>query len=146
MTDTDSEGRAWDWLEDADDVIVREQSAVAIYPGPDGVVIRRRGDLWNGGGDDVICFTIEQAPAVATAILEAAGLDATALTPERTGGSVNTDDKTAAKRQRRYCERKKKELTPDIFDRADRDDRNAVTRADRDVTDRDAVTREAACQ
>ncbi len=76
------ESREFDWLEDAGDAIVRTQSAVAVYPGPAGVVIRRRGDYWSDEGDDIIWFSVEQAPAIALAILEAAGLDATTLTPE----------------------------------------------------------------
>ncbi len=136
MTDieTAGEGREFDWLEDAGDVIVRSQPAVAVYPGPAGVVIRRQGDHWNGDGDDVIWFTTEHAPAVAAPILEAAGLDPTALAPEPTLRRTKAKDPTAAGRQRRHRERKKKESTPepDIFGRD-------VTPEDRDVTDRDGV-------
>ncbi len=136
MTDieTADEGREFDWLEDPGDVVVRAPSAVAVYPGPAGVVIRRPGDHWNGDGDDVTWFTTEHAPAVAAAILEAAGLDATALAPAPTRVGSKPKDSTAAGRQRRYRERQKRESPPDIFDRADRDDR--------DVTDRDTATRD----
>ena len=131
MTDTDSAGRAWDWQDDADDVIVRGQSAIACYLNPAGdIVLRQHGDYFDE--DAWIWFAVEQAPAVAAAIIEAAGLDATALAPEPT---QKPKDTTAAGRQRRYRKRKKKEPSPepDIFDRDDRD----VTR---DVTDRDTVT------
>ncbi len=121
MTDieTAGEGREFDWLEYAGDVIVRSQPAVSVYPGPAGVVIRRQGNYWTGDGDDVIWFAAEQAPAIAAAILEAAGLDATALDPEPTLRRTKAKDPTAAGRQRRHRERKKKESTPepDIFDR-----------------------------
>ena len=66
-------GREFDWLEDAGDVIVRSQPAVAVYPGPSGIVIRSRGDLWSDDGDGVVWFAVEHAPAVAAAILDAAG-------------------------------------------------------------------------
>ncbi len=79
------ESREFDWLEDASDVVVREQAAIAIYPGPAGVVIRRQGDQLYGHGDALISFSVEHAPAIAAAILEAAGLDATALAPKRPG-------------------------------------------------------------
>lgn len=73
------ESHEFDWLDDADDVIVQSQSAVAVYPGPAGVVIRRQGDHWGGNEDNVVWFATEHAIIVAVAILEAAGLDATAL-------------------------------------------------------------------
>ena len=41
-----------------------------------------QGELWNGNEDDVIWFSTDHAAAVAAAILEAAGLDATALASE----------------------------------------------------------------
>ena len=80
--ESEDEGRAFDWLEDAGDLIVRSQPAVAVYPGPTGIVIRRQGEHWNGNEDDVIWFSTDHAAAVAAAILEAAGLDATALASE----------------------------------------------------------------
>ena len=130
MTDTVGEAHTWNWREDAGDVIVRAQPAIACYLNPAGdIVLRQHGDYFDD--DAWIWFAVEQAPAVAAAILEAAGLDATALAPEPT---QKPKDTTAAGRQRRYRKRQKKELTlePDIFDRDDRD----VTR---DVTDRDTV-------
>ena len=121
MTDIESadESREFDWREDAGDVVVRSQPAIAIYPSPAGVVIRRQGDLWCGDGDDVIWFAVEQAPVIAAAILAAANLDATALASEPTQGDGNPRDATGAARQRRYRDRKKKEPAPqpDIFDR-----------------------------
>ena len=128
MKDTVGEGHTWDWLEDADDVVVRSQPAVAVYPGPAGVVIRRQGD-WNDD-DDVIWFGINQAPAIAKAIMAAAGLDIADLAPEPAQVAFKPMGSTAAARQKRYRERKKKEPArePDIFDH---DDRNGVTPEDR---------------
>ena len=119
----DSESRDFDWLEDASDVVVREQAAVAVYPGPAGVVIRRQGDQLYGDGDDVISFSVEDAPAVAAAILEAAGLDATVLASgtTRVDSKPKGKDPTAAERQRRRRKRQREEPTADIFDSADRD-------------------------
>ena len=132
----DSESREFDWLDD--DVIVRQQPAIAIYRNPVGdVVLRQRGDDFYGD-DSWVWFRIEHAPAVAAAILELANLDATALTPGPTLRRTKAKDPTAAGRQRRYREKQKKELTPepDIFDR------DTVTPEDRDVTpeERDTVT------
>ena len=128
------ESREFDWLQDAGDVVVRSQPAIAIYPGPAGVIIRRQGDICDDG-DDVIWFAAEQAPAIAAAIMEAAGLDAKAMAPEPTRKPKDT---TAAGRQRRYRERQKKESTPepDIFGR---DVTRDVTPEDRDATPRDGV-------
>ena len=105
-----SEGREFDWRDDADDVIVRSQPAIAIYPGPAGVVIRRQGD-WCDDDDGVVWFGVDQAPAIAAAILETAGLDATALVPEP---APKPKDSTAAARQRRRRARQKEEATLDL--------------------------------
>ena len=99
-----------------------------LYSGPVGVVIRRQGHLYCDG-DDVVWFAAEQAPAIAAAILEAAGLDPTALASEATRVGSKPKDSTAAERQRRYRECQKKESTADSFHRDDRD-----------VTNRDTVT------
>ncbi len=119
----DNESRDFDWLNDAGDVIVRAQSAIAIYPGPSGVVIRRQGDLWSGDGDDVIWFRPEDAPAIAAAILTAVGLDPTVLASgtTRVDSKPKGKDPTAAERQRRRRKRQREEPTADIFDSADRD-------------------------
>ena len=116
------ESREFEWLQDAGDVVIQAQPAVAVNTGPAGVVIRRQADEFDemyGHGDILISFSIEHAPAIAAAILEAAGLDATALDPEPTLRRTKAKDPTAAGRQRRHRERKKKESTPepDIFDR-----------------------------
>ena len=129
----DSAGRAWDWGDDDADVVVRSQPAVAVYPGPAGIVIRLQGDF-NDDDDGVVWFGVDQAPAVAAAILEAAGLDAADLAPETAQDATKPMASTAAQRQKRYRDRKKMEPTPepDIFDRdvtdtvTDRDDRNGV--------------------
>ena len=134
---TADEGRAWDWTDDAGDVVVPEQPAVAVYLNPKGdVVLRQRGDVFDD--DSWIWFGSEHAIAIAGAILEAAGIaPELAPGPATSCGDTRPKDSTAARRQKRYRERKKKELTPDIFDRDDRDDRD-VTR--NGVTPRDGVT------
>ena len=108
------ESREFDWLEDDGDVVVRAQSAIAIYPGPSGVVIRRQGDLWSGDGDDVIWFDPQHAPAVAMAILEAVGLDAAVLTPEPARSSSKRKGASGAERQK-----KEQPSEPDLLERND---------------------------
>ena len=112
MTDTETadESHEFDWLDDGDDVVVRSQPAIAIYAGPAGVVIRRQGELY-GDGDDVVWFSVEQAPVIAAAIMAAAGLDATALTPEPIPAGSKPKDGTGAERQKRYRERKREGVT-----------------------------------
>ena len=125
---TDGEGRPWDWHDDADDVIVPDQPPVACYVNPKGAVVLRQRDDWPSDDDPIIWFAVEHAPAVAAAILDAAGIDATALAPEPAQVASKAKDPTGAERQQRR-RRKKKESTPDIFDRDDRDgDRDTVTR------------------
>ena len=124
------ESCAWDWRDDADDLVVPEQPAIAVYTNPaDAVVIRQQG-TWNDD-DAWIWFSPDHAPAIAKAILEAAGLDATALTPEP-AQVVKPRDATGAERQRRHRERQKKESTaePGMFDRNDRDVTATVTPRD----------------
>ena len=78
---TADEGRAWDWTDDAGDVVVPEQPAVAVYLNPKGdVVLRQRGDVFDD--DSWIWFGSEHAVVIAGAILAAAGLDAAALAPK----------------------------------------------------------------
>ncbi len=112
---------AWAALEDAGDVVVAEQPPVAVYTNPKGaVVVRQRGD--DRDDDDAwIWFAPEHAPAVAAAIMAAAGLDATDiadLAPEPAQDASKPTASTAAERQRRYRQRKKKE--PALFDGDDR--------------------------
>ncbi len=119
---TAGEGRAWDWTDDAGDVIVPAQPAIACYVNTAGnIVLRQQGDAFD---EDVwIWFDPQHAPAVAMAILEAAGLDTTAFAPEpaRACGKPKGKDPTAAERQRRRRKRQREEPTADIFDSADRD-------------------------
>ncbi len=121
----DSNGRTWDWLDDDADIVVKAQPAVAIYAGPAGVVIRRQGD-WNDDDDGVVWFGVDQAHAVAKAILEAADLDATALAPEPAQDATKPMACTGAERQKRYRQRKKKE--PALFDGEGSDVTRDVTR------------------
>ena len=119
-------GTEFDW-HDANEVIVREQPAIAVYINPAGdIVLRQRGDCFDD--DAWIWFHPEHAAAVAAAILEAAALDAPVSTPEPTQVDSKPKDSTGAGRQRRYRERKKKESTSELFDREDRDvTRDTVT-------------------
>ncbi len=120
--------RGFDWLDDVGDIVVPEQPAIACNPNPKGAIVLRQ----DTEDDHFVWFHPEHAAAVAAAILEAAGLDTTALIPEAAQVDSKSKDPSAAGRQRRYRERKKKQPTPepDIFDRD-------VTR---DVTDRNTVT------
>lgn len=125
MADTGS--HEFDWVEDAGDVVIQAQAALAVYPGPGGVVIRRQADEFDemyGHGDGVISFSVEHAPAIAAAILDAAAL---APKPARAGSQPK--DGTGAERQRRRRARQKKEPEPALFN-------PAVTRD----ADRDSVT------
>lgn len=133
----DSNGRPWDWSEDADDIVVKAQPAVAVYPGPSGIVIRRQGD-WNDDDDEVIWFGVDQALAVAAAILKAAGLDIADLVPEPGQARVKPRDATGAERQRRRRTRQKQEKTAALFDC---DVTDGVTPEDRDAVT-DTVTRD----
>ena len=90
-------GREFDWAEDKGDVIIEEQMAVAVYPGELGVVVRQRAD-WSREDDDVILFPNQMAPAIAKAILTAAGFDATALAPELTQVGGKPKDSTTTER------------------------------------------------
>ena len=129
----DSAGRAWCWSDDADDIVVKGQPAIAIYAGPAGIIIRRQGD-WDEHDDDVIWFGVDQALAVAAAILEAASLDVADIAepaPKPAPCATKPKDSTGAERQRRRRARQKEEPTLDI----DRDEnRDTVTET---VTPRD---------
>lgn len=71
--------REFDWR-DTDSLIVPSQDAIAVYTAQQGGVVLRqqRNDLSRDGEDDIIWFGAEHAPAIAAAILKAAGLDGTA--------------------------------------------------------------------
>ncbi len=138
----DNEGHSWDWGDDAGDVVVEAQPGIAVYAGPAGVVIRRQGD-WDEHDDGLVWFGIEHARAVASAILDVAGYEASAPAPKPDGGKSKNN--AGAQRQRRYRESKKKDPAPEpaLFER------DAVTAAERDtvtdgVTDTvtDTVTRD----
>ncbi len=132
------EGRAWSWTDDAGDVVVPDHPPVAVYVNPEAAVVVRQRAHWPDEDDPWIWFAPQHAPAIAAAILEAAGLDATAMMLESTQVGSKASDKTAAGRQRRYRERKKKDpaIEPDLLDRNARDDR--------DVAERNGVTRDSA--
>ena len=117
------EGRDFDWA--AVDVVVPEQAAIAVYVNPTGDVVVRQCGAWSDDADASIWFSPGHALAVAKAILAAAGLDAANiadLAPEPAQDATKPMASTAAARQKRYRQRKKKE--PALFD----SDESDVTR------------------
>ncbi len=101
------DGRAWDWSDDARDLVVQEQPAIAVYTNPANAVVIRQAGAWNDDEDAWIWFSPDHALAIAKAILEAAGLDAMALAPEPEQAASKAKDPTAAERQRRRRARQK---------------------------------------
>ena len=112
----DTETHEFDWTDDDADIVVKAQPAIAIYAGPAGVIIRRQGD-WDEHDDGVVWFGVDQALAVAKAIMAAAELHAKDPEPARVASNISNS--TAAARQKRYRDRKKKE--PALFDGEERD-------------------------
>lgn len=120
-----SNSRDFDWIDSAEDVVVPEQAAIAVYLNPRGDVVIRQQAQYHPDEDTWIVVAPDRAQAVADAIVEAARLavyhpedDELAPPAERTAAVPK--DPTAAERQRRYRERH----------------RNSHG-ADRDVTGRD---------
>lgn len=90
-----NEDREFDWRADAEDVVLPDQPATAVYVNPRGAVVIRQtvehdDDVW-------IIVQPSNAAALAKAILRAAGLTEDALE-----ASPAPKDRTAAERQRRY--------------------------------------------
>ena len=97
-----SDSLEFDWYDVAvaADIIIPEQPAIACYTNTNGgIVLRQAGHFFGSPDDQWIFFHPQHARALATAILEEAGLDVDARTPSK--------DCTAAERQRRYRERKR---------------------------------------
>lgn len=106
--DDKSTGSEFDWRRDADDVVIREQLAIAVYENPAGDLVIRQAD-WPDD-DSIIIVAKSNAAALARAILRAAGQ--IEVFPELLGspfdGASKGDrpkDPTAAARQKRYRER-----------------------------------------
>ncbi len=134
-------GAEFDWLEYADDVVVPEQMAIAVYHNPTGnVVVRQQG--WPDE-DVVIILERRNAAALAHAILEAAEFDdepvallappsTSATEPELELSVTKPKDPAAAERSRRYRNRKR-DTERDIRD-IDRDATVTHRDGDLDVT------------
>ena len=127
----DNNGRPWNWTDDASDTIVPQQPPIACYLNTgDQIVLRQRGDCFND--DAWIWLNTNHAAALATAILELAGLDIADLAPEPAPCAIKPRDATGAERQRRRRARQKEPMLA-IDPGQDRD----VT-----VEARDSVTRD----
>ncbi len=130
---TDTENSEFNWTDT--NLVVEEQLPVACYRNPEGDVVLRQRAAWPDDDDPAIWFGPQHARAIAAAIIQVAGYQTTVPAPEPAQASVKPQATSAAERQKRYRDRRKKEPTPEpnIFDRNDRD---AVTAAERDtVTD-----------
>lgn len=118
----------FEWSTD-DDVIVREQAAIAVYRNAAGGVVIRQERAWEEDSDVFIVVRPEYAAVVASAIMRALGDDAPLALPAPS--PANSD---AAERQRRYRKRKRhggRDVTGVTRD---------VTRDGVTVTQRDSVT------
>jgi hypothetical protein len=92
----------FDWIDSAEDVVVPEQAAIAVYLNPKGDVVIRQAGQYHPDEDNWIVVAPDHAPRVAEAILEAAGL---AVYHPEDDQAAEPKDRTAAERQRRYRER-----------------------------------------
>jgi hypothetical protein len=70
----------FDWT--SNDVVVRQQDAVAVYQNPYGDVVIRREAAWDEENDVCVVIARQNVPAVVEAILHTAGLE-----PEDPGGA-----------------------------------------------------------
>jgi hypothetical protein len=97
----------FDWYgNDAEDIVIPEQQAVAVYRNHAGdVVIRQKaGDYWNQVDEDPwIVVKREHVGRLALALLALAELEQA----PRLALPAPAADRTAAERQRRYRERKR---------------------------------------
>ena len=101
----------FDWDDVADDIVIAEQAAVAVYTNPRGGIVIRQAGQYGPEEDQWIVLAPEHARTPATAILRAAGIEPTAtpllaLPPP-------AKDRTAAERQRRYRSRHRNGVTHD---------------------------------
>ena len=146
----------FDWKTIEDDIVVPEQSAIAVYHNPKGAIVLRQAGQYGPDEDTTIVLHPSHALSLARAILDRAGLDMeivplTALRIQNGGGEVlqpfpdqrtidairnagreaeapeSKKDRTAAERQRRRREKQRERDT--VTD--------AVTERD---SDRDTVT------
>ena len=89
------------WASD-EDVIVREQSAIAVYANRQGGIVIRQERAWDEDSDVFIVIQPVFAATVASSIMRALGDNAPLALPA-------PSDSTAAERQRRYRQRKKRD-------------------------------------
>jgi hypothetical protein len=61
----------FDWLRDADDVVVREQRATAVYINPHGEIVIRQERLWDQEEDPFVVVAAGRVPCVIAALHEA---------------------------------------------------------------------------
>lgn len=94
----------FNWDEIADDVVVPEQAAIAVYTNPKGDIVIRQAGQYGPDEDQWIAVAPIHALALAHAIAHAAGLELAATE------SAAPKDRTAAERQRRY--RARNAVTP----------------------------------
>jgi len=93
-------GMTFCWDEIEQDVVIRNQPAVAVYTNPNGGIVLRQAGDYGADEDHWVYFDPMHAEAIANAILAAASLDQRADTN-------SPKDSTAAERQRRYRARKR---------------------------------------
>jgi hypothetical protein len=103
---------AFDWNEIADDIVVPEQAAVAVYTNPKGDVVIRQAGQYGPDEDHWIVVAPMHAHALAMAILRESGLRDAEPEMEATSEFPKFDtttgkDRTAAERMRRYRENKR---------------------------------------
>lgn len=89
------------WHRHADDIVVREQLQIAVYTSARGDVVIRQSGADPFEEDDMVVCTASNAPALAQAILRAAGIEGEAPAVDRAAPK----DPGAAERMRRHRER-----------------------------------------
>jgi hypothetical protein len=98
--------REFSWHRDRDDIVVAEQQPIALYLNPRGDLVIRQPGI---DEDDMIVVTLQNAPALARAILRAAGVDDE---PAAAAVQPAPKDRTAAERMRRHRERQRNGQQP----------------------------------
>lgn len=109
-----SDFKWWQDAENAGDVILPEQRALAIYPNGKGNIVLRQEAGWNDDEDAVILVCPQHAERVAHALLNCAREVRGQQQPEEVEGApeVNARPPTAnALRQRRFKEKRRHAVT-----------------------------------
>lgn len=94
----------FDWDDAADDIVIAEQAAVAVYTNPKGGIVIRQAGQYGPEEDQWIVLAPEHAGKLARALLDLAKAEPTASPPLALPPPAK--DRTAAERQRRYRERR----------------------------------------